>query len=566
MPIRGAQAFLQMLADAGIPYLFGNPGTTELPLMDCLVDEPRIRYILGLQEVPVMAMAEGYAQASRRVGVVNLHTACGLGHGMGILYNAHRAGTPLLVTAGQQDRRLKFEEPILAADMVAVARPWTKWAAEVERIEDLPSAVRRALQTALTPPTGPVFLSIPVDIQAEVVDALGTTPAQPLDCRVRPPAEALRRAADVLASAGNLAILAGSRVVEQDAATELARLAERLGAPVLAESGTTHGRLPMRADHPLYAPGLPLWSPEVRARLAEFDMVLAVGIDLLRQYVYHEPACPIPEAIRLVHLDVDPWQLGKNYPLEVGVVGDLKAGLAELDSLLATVLTTEQSEHARRRGQTHIDTHNRLRDGLRDRAARERTARPATPLALMSALARVLPDNVAVIEEAVTTTNTYLERLGAIRNATGYFGHRGWALGWGLGCALGAKLAWPDRPVLALLGDGAALYGIQGLWTAAREHLAVTFVICNNAQYQILKVGARGMDLPHARAGQFVGLDLVEPEVDYIALARSLGVAAVRLDDPEDAAVAVAESLPGREPRLIEVPIRRELPDRLNYS
>jgi benzoylformate decarboxylase len=171
-----------------------------------------------------------------------------------------------------------------------------------------------------------------------------------------------------------------------------------------------------------------------------------------------------------------------------------------------------------------------------------------------------------VIEEAVTTTNTYLERLGALRNATGYFGHRGWALGWGLGCALGAKLAWPDRPVLALLGDGAALYGIQGLWTAAHDRVPVTFVICNNAQYQILKVGALGLGLPHARAGRFVGLDLVEPEVDFVALARSLGVAAVRLGEPDAVADAVAESFAAGRPLLIDVPIGRELPERLGYS
>jgi benzoylformate decarboxylase len=566
MPIRGADALLRMLADAGVRHLFGNPGTTELPLMDALVDEPRIRYILGLQEVPVMAMADGYAQASRQLGVVNLHTACGLGHGMGLLYNAHRAGTPLLVTAGQQDRRLKFEEPILAADLVSVARPWTKWAAEVERIEDLPAAVRRAVQVALSPPTGPVFLSIPIDVQAEVAPALDMTPARPLDCRVRPPADALGRAAEVLASARHPAILAGSRVVEADATDELARLAERLGAPVIAESGTTHGRLPLRSDHPLSAPGLPLWSPEVRARLADYDVLLVVGMDLLRQYVYHGPARAVPEHIRLVHLDADPWQLGKNYPVEVGLIGDPKVALAELDALLAGRLTAEQSDAARRRGAGHAEDHRRLGDALRDRAARERGVRPMTPLALMAALARVLPGDVAVVEEAVTTTNTYLERLGALRNATGYFGHRGWALGWGLGCAIGAKLAWPGRPVLALLGDGAALYGIQGLWTAARERVPVTFVICNNAQYQILKVGARGLGLPHARDGRFVGLDLVDPEVDFVALARSLGVPALRLGEPDAVADAVSESLSGGEPRLIDVPISRDLPDRLDYT
>ncbi|MBX6311319.1 MAG: thiamine pyrophosphate-binding protein [Isosphaeraceae bacterium] len=566
MPLRGADVLLEMLAEAGVRYLFGNPGTTELPLMDALIDHPRIRYVLGLQEVPVMAMADGYAQATRHLGVVNLHTACGLGHGMGILYNAHRSGTPLLVTAGQQDRRLKFEEPILAADLVAVARPWTKWAAEVERVEDLPVAVRRAVQAALTPPTGPVFLSLPIDVQAATAAGLDLTPPRRPDPRIRPPLETLRRAAELLAAARNPAILAGSRVVEADADEELARLAERLGAPVLAESGTTHGRLPLRPDHPLYAPGLPLWSPEVRQRLEEYDVLLVVGMDLLRQYVYHEPARPIPEHIRLVHLDADPWQLGKNYPVEVALIGDPKVGLAELEILLAAYLTDELATSARRRGAAHAEAHRRLRAALRERAARERDRRPMTPLALMEAIGRVLPAEVAVIEEAVTTTNTYLERLGALRNATGYFGHRGWALGWGLGCALGVKLAWPDRPVLALLGDGAALYGIQGLWTAAHDQIPVTFVICNNAQYQILKVGARGLGLPHAQQGQFVGLDLVDPEVDFVALARSLGVTAERLDEPDAVAEAVAASLQGERPRVIDVPIGRELPERLNYG
>jgi benzoylformate decarboxylase len=568
MSIRGAHVLLRMLADAGVRYLFGNPGTTELPLMDALCDEPRIRYILGLQEVPVMAMADGYAMASRHVGVVNLHTTCGLGHAMGILYNAHREGTPLLVTAGQQDRRLKFEEPILTGDMVSVARPWTKWAAEIDRIEDLPSAVRRAVQCALAPPTGPVFLSIPIDIQSELAPALDMSPAKPLDHRVRPPVDALRRAAEVLAAAANPAILAGGRVVEAGASDELGRLAERLGAVIIAEPGTTHGRLPIRSDHPLAAPGLPLWSPEVRERLNQYDVLLVVGMDLLRLYVYHEPARPIPEHIRLVHLDADPWQMNKNYPVEVALIGDPGTGLAELDVLVAQRQTTEHADAARRRGKAQAEAHRRQADALRERAARERAAGPGqvTPLALMAALARVLPEDVAVVEEAVTTTSTYLERLGAVRNATGYFGHRGWALGWGLGCAIGAKLAWPERPVLALLGDGATMYGIQGLWTAAHERIPVTFVICNNAQYQILKIGARNMALPHARQGEFVGLDLVDPEIDYVALARSLGVNAVRLTEADAVADAVAESFRAGEPRLIDVPIGRALPERLNYG
>ena len=238
----GIQAFVELLYGAGVRHVFGNPGTTELPLNDLLVDDRRIGYILGLQEVPVMSMADGYAMASGSLGVVNLHACCGLGNAMGMLYNAHREGTPLLVTAGQQDRRLKFEEPILGGDMVAVARPWTKWAAEVERVEDLASAVRRAVTMALTPPTGPVFLSLPLDVQT-AAGQFDLTPIPRLDTRVRPPLAALEQAANVLLSATNPAILVGSRVVERDAVAELVAVAERLGATVMSEPGHTNGRL-----------------------------------------------------------------------------------------------------------------------------------------------------------------------------------------------------------------------------------------------------------------------------------------------------------------------------------
>ena len=565
MRTTGIRAFLQMLADAGVQYIFGNPGTTELPLNDALVDEHRIEYILGLQEVPVMAMADGYAMASGGPGVVNLHISCGLGHAMGILYNAYREGTPLLVTAGQQDRRLAFEEPILGGDMVSVSRPWTKWAVEVARVEDLPSAIRRALQIATTPPTGPVFLSIPVDVQMEEAD-LDLSAAAPLNTRVRPPLEAVHKAANVLLSAQNPCILAGSRVLERSAVAELVALAEQLGAPVISEPGTTHGRLAFPADHPLYAQGLPLWSPEVRERLAAFDVLLVAGMDLLRQYVYYEPARAIPEHLRIVHIDEDPYQLGKNYPLAAGVVGDTKTALAELGHLLREQMNDEQAASARQRAARYGEEHLRARQQLLAQATRERDLRPMTSLTLMNSLASILPGDVAVVEEAVTTTNTTFERLGALRNTSGYFSHRGWALGWGLGCALGVKLAWRERPVLALLGEGAAMYGIQGLWSAARYRLPVTFVICNNAQYGILKVGAANMNLPQAKAGRFVGMDITGPEIDFVTLARSLGVDAIRITEPDELRDVVAQSLPGDRPMLIDVPIERRVADRLNYG
>jgi benzoylformate decarboxylase len=554
MRTTGARAFLELLVGSGVRHLFGNPGTTELPLMDALVDEPRLQYILGLQEVPVMAMADGYAMASRGLGVVNLHVSCGLGNAMGMLYNAYREGTPLLVTAGQSDRRIKFEEPILWGDMVGVTKPWTKWSVEVERVEDVGVAVRRAIQTALTPPTGPVFLSLPMDLQMQEAE-FDLTPPQRLDRGVRPPREALSRAASVLVAAKNPAIIAGSRTVEADAVAAVAALAERLGAPVFSESATSHGRLPMPCDHPLYGQQLPLWAPDVRKLLAEFDVVYVVGLDLLRMYVHHEPPQAVPSSCRLIHIDENPWQIGKNYPVEVGLIGDIRSGTEELVELLATTMNDAERSAARERGDRRAKQHAAVRQELAARTEAERTQRPLTASAFMDTVGRVLPPNVAVVEEAVTTTEHRLERLGYLKNTDGYFAHRGWALGWGLGCALGVKLAWPERPTLALLGEGAAGYGIQGLWTAARYQLPVTFVICNNGQYRILKDGARMLGLPNAKQDKYLGMDLAAPTIDYVGLAKSYGVDAVRISEPDALADALKESLAGNRPRLIDVPL-----------
>ncbi len=566
MAITGIQAFLDLLAGHGVRHIFGNPGTTEMPLNDALVDDRRFQYILGLQEVPVMAMADGYAMASGRLGVVNLHISCGLGNAMGMLYNAYREGTPLLVTAGQQDRRLMFEEPILWGQMVEVVRPWTKWACEVQRVQDVPSAVRRAAQAALTPPTGPVFLSLPIDVQMELAGDLDMSPIRVPNSRVRPPLEAIGMAAELLASANNPAILAGSRVTERDAMNELVAVAEALGAPVITESGTTHGRLAFPADHPLNGQGLPLWSPEVRWRLEEYDVLLVVGMDLLRQYIYFEPARAIPEHIKLVHLDEDPRQLGKNYAVEVAVIGDTKTSLVELHELLQKPVTPARLASIRERAARHIAKHAVAREKLQQKIAADQDIRPLTPLGLMGSLAKVLPPDVAIVEEAVTTTNTTFERLGVLKNTTGYFGHRGWALGWGLGVAIGAKLAWPQRPVLALLGEGAATYGVQGLWTAARYQIPVVFVICNNAQYQILKLCGRSLSLPQADQENFEGVDLVAPELDYLSLARGFGVEAHRVAEPDELADRVAAAFKGNKPVLLDVPISRELQRRLNYG
>lgn len=554
--MRAIDCMLEMLVEHGVSLLFGNPGTSELPLNDALFNFPQLQYILGLQEIPVMAMADGYAQASGTLGVVNLHISCGVGNAMGMLYNAYRENTPLLVTAGQTDRRLMVEEPILWGELVRVVEPWTKWAYELQRAEDLPRVLRRAVRTALTPPTGPVFLSLPMDLQQEWVEGLRAVPIELPSSRVRPPVDDVARAVELLAAAQAPAILAGSRVAQRDAVGELVRVAEQVGATVFGEPLSNHGRMGFPCHHPLYAGSLPLWAPEIHATLAPYDVLLVTGMDLLRQYVYHEPPSAIPAATQVIHVDENPWELGKNYPLAVGLQGDTQASLLELGQRLAELRSTEWrgAVMARKLRAKHQQAARQA--ALREQIQQQVDTRPLEPTVLMDAIARALPDDVAVIEAAVTSTGGTLERLGAIRDPYGYFGQRGWTLGWGLNFAMGVQLAWPDRPVLGVIGDGAAMYGIQGLWTAARYQIPVTWVICNNRQYQILKEGGRGLGLSHAQQGEFIGMDLADPGIDFVRLAESLGVAAKRVADPDELTDELTRSWSTRRPLLVEVEVR----------
>lgn len=448
-------------------------------------------------------------------------------------------------------------DPVLSGDMINVVRPWVKWACDVQRVEDVPNATRRAIQTALTPPTGPVFLSLPLDMQTETADGLDLRSTALPDRRIRPGADAIQRAAESIASAKNPVILAGSRVTESQACAELVDLAERLGAPVYSECNTSHGRLPMPADHPLYVRSLPLWAPEVRQLLEGHDVVFVAGMNLLRLYIWREPHVPIPESARVIHLDVNPAEIGKNYPVETALLGDVREGLRELCEALEPLLTSASRRVANERIEVFRQQKTEQQNSLRASINAERDRRPMTAQVLMDCLARSVPPDIAFVEEATTTNQHLLERLGVLKDPSALFAHRGWALGWGIGCAMGVKLAWPERPVLALIGDGASLYGIQGLWTAAKYRIPVTFVIANNAQYKILKVCSDLLPLPEMAKGNFLGMDLTGPEVDFPGLARSFGVEAHRVSEPNDLVERLHASWKRSEPILFDVPIER---------
>ncbi|RMF85508.1 MAG: thiamine pyrophosphate-binding protein [Nitrospinota bacterium] len=550
----GNLALLELLRQEGVRYIFGNPGTTELPLMDALAQSEDFTYILGLQEGVVMALAGGYAQASGRLGFVNVHVAPGLGNTLGLMYTAYMTRVPLLVTAGQQDRSLQLQEPLLWGNLVKMAEPYTKWAYEVQRVDDLPQAVRRAIKVAQTPPAGPVFLSLPMDVLYEATDLDLSAPPRP-SLRTQGNAEDLQQAATLLAAAQSPVILVGDRVAYSEALAEVVELAELLGARVFAEPIANTTSFP--TDHPLFAGFLPVFGHQIRQALDPADLILVIGMNLFKPFLPSSTPS-LPPGVPLIQLDTDPWEIGKNHPVTVGILADPKAGVAALTSLLASRLSATARQKAQERRQQYGATRQAERESLEAHAAAEEDRVPMAPIVLMRELARHLPPDVVIMNESVTSGRTLREFL-TCRDSKSYFGPKGGGLGWGLPATIGVKLALPERPVVGLLGEGSAMYAIQGLWTAAHYQVPVLFVICNNAQYRILKGGLLAFKSEAAKQGKFIGMDLTEPEIDFVSLAESMGVTAERVTHFQEVGPALQRALARPGPSLIDVPLDRSV-------
>src|SRR5262245_24962488 len=465
MPVMsGKRAFLELLKQEGVRILFGNPGTTELPLMDALAVDNEMRYVLGLQEAAVMAMADGYAQASGELAVVNLHVAPGLGNAMGMLYDAQKAASPILVTAGQHDQTFNVTEPILWADLPPIARPLVKWSSEVRRLEDLPRMVHRAAKTALAPPTGPVFLSLPGDVlQGEAdLDLLAPTRVAP---RLRGDPAAVEQAATLLAEAKRPMIIAGDAVAQSRAHAELVALAELIGAPVYSELVPSTASFP--ASHLLFRGTIGRVTPAIREVFEQYDLVFSVGGDLFTLSL-PSPVEPIPADLTLIHLDVDPWELGKNHRPAVAILGDAKATLPDLTAAVAARMSSGARGAARERLRRATGAIRAEREALLAKARAAADANPVQPLALLHGIGATLPKDAVVVDETISS-GVGIRQLIPSDDPQGFFGLRGGGIGWGLPAAIGVKLALPDRPVVALVGDGSAMYTCQALWTAAHD-------------------------------------------------------------------------------------------------
>jgi benzoylformate decarboxylase len=545
--VTGRSAFLQLLLDEGVTHLFGNPGTTELAIMEAVPDFPDLKYVLGLQEAAVVGMADGFARASRTLTACNLHCTPGLGHAMGALYNAKFSGSPVIVTAGQYEQGYGLQEPMLYEPLVPIAAPLTKWAVEVPRLADLPRIVRRAAKVALTPPTGPVFLSLPGDIlDAEGAIDLGARTR--IEREVRPSDEVLRRLSRRLLAAEHPVIIAGRELADRYAFEEAAELAGVLGAAVYHEPVPYNARF--STEHPAFMGDLTRNQARVRETLQRFDLVICLGADLLRMSP-SSPVDPLPPGMPVVHVSERDWELGKNYATEIAIRADVKETLRALVPMLEEQRTAEETARAESRLSRLVEVNWAVRRAAaRKEALACAEALPIDPRYLMLAVADALPREAIVVEEAVTAAPALFTFL-RLSNEDGFYGLASGGLGFGLPGAIGVALAQPGRPVVALVGDGSALYCVQALWTAAHLDLPVTYVIVNNRGYRILKERLVSM----RRSERFVGMDLTAPPIDFVAVARGLGMTARRIAKPQDIGAALEDAIAGRAPNLIEVPV-----------
>jgi benzoylformate decarboxylase len=539
--MRGRDVLLEVLTSEGVRHVFGNPGTTELPLVDALAGRDDPAYVLALQEATAVAMADGYAQATGRPAFLNLHTSAGLGNAIGNLTNAQANATPLVVTAGQQDRRHIAADPLLAGDLVGLARPVSKWAHEVRTVGELGVIMRRAFHDAATSPAGPVFVSLPMDLLEEETDA--PVPDRSRIERRTVPA-ALHELADALAGVdgSELAIVAADEVAASGAVDALVAVAEALGCAVFG--APLHSNVVFPARHPLWRGDLAPAAVSINRSLGSFRRVLYVGGRAFMVYPY-TPGSPLPTEVELLHLSPDPHQLGRTWPTVLGLHGDPRASLEALRPLLEArvpqpVIDASESEHRAA--------------SLEDKALARYGDEPMHPMAAAHALVRALPPEAAVVDEAITT-GTYVRRFHHVATPSRYFFCRGGGLGWGMPAALGVSLGFDREPVLCVVGDGSAMYSPQALWTAARERLPVIFAVVNNRQYLILKNALRAMDGDTVATGRYVGMDIVDPAVDFVALARSMGVAATLVEKASDVGDAVRAAWDAGEPHLLELPI-----------
>jgi benzoylformate decarboxylase len=547
-PLRVSDIFFAHLEALGVDRIFGNPGTTELPFVDGCRDHPSIEYVLSLHEDIAVAQAMGYARATGKPGVVNLHVTPGLGHGLSNIFNASRGRVPLLVTVGQQHSQLVVQEPLLASDLARLAEPFTKWAYNVTTADEFAVALQRALKEVRTPPYGPVLLAFPMDLLFQVIDKVGEPKVSTVS-KVYAGAEDIARAADIIVSGDRPLMVVGDGVGQADAWRAAVDLAELVGAEVYSESWTTSWPFPV--DHPQYCGVASNVSSGMRKELEGANPLIWLGVYTPVPVSRFDGAGPLlPWGAPTVAIDDSARELGKNHPVDVGLLGDVRATLDRLvEELVAR--PRDRGAIAARRIQLADASTNRRWEHSRD--LEEAAAKPdLTAEFVAQHIAETLQDNFVMVDEAISNRHVFTATL-PFREPRSYLSANGGSLGYALGLATGLHHGGETRQILAVVGDGALMYYPQALWGLAQADAPVIVVVLNNQSYRVLKLIVARMGGPwNSDGAPTPGLDLVGPSVDIAGLAKSFGVAAGRADTPESFAAELATALGSKRPYVIE--------------
>jgi benzoylformate decarboxylase len=527
------EATFDLFRAHGMTTVFGNPGSTELPM---LADyPPDFTYVLGLQELVVVGMADGFAQASGRTTHVNLHTAPGVGNAVGGLFNAQANKSPLLVTAGQQVRpHITMEANLTNRDAILSPQPYVKWSHEPPRPQDVPLAIARAIHHASLPPKGPAFVSIPMDdwaVEADP-DIAASALARTVSARAVPDPRALERLSAMIEQATNPMLAAGPDIDASGGWDAAIALAEKQRLPVWATPATGGGRIGFPEAHPNFQGVLPPAIGALSQTLDGHDLVLVAGSSVFPYYPYL-PGPLLPPGTRLVQLTSDPGEAARA-PMGEAIVGDVAGALERLVELVGE--STRPQPEARPQPPPPAE------------AGAGAEGDPLSGSAAMAALADAWPaDGIAVLE-APSSTLALRNRLRLSRPGSYYFSASG-GLGFGIAAAVGVQLAQPHRPVVCVLGEGSAQYGITALWTAAAYRVPVTFLVLRNEEYMILKWFAQLEQVTGAP-----GLDL--RGLDVAAVATAYGVPSREVAGREELTEALREAIPAEDgPRLVQVPV-----------
>jgi len=518
------QATFDLLRAFGIRKVFGNPGSTELPFLS---DWPYdIDYVLGLQEASVIGMADGYAQATRNAGFVNLHSAAGVGNALGNVFTAYRNQTPLVITAGQQARSILPLQPFLFAERASeFPRPYVKFAVEPARAEDLPAAIARAYYTAMQPPCGPTFVSVPIDDW--------TKPAQAIEARsvtreLGPDPDAIRGLAQALAASERPAFVVGPGIDRAQAVDLMVRLTEKTRASVWVSPFSARCSFPER--HPQFAGFLHASPGQLSEALRAHDLVVVIGAPVFTFHVEGH-ASIFDGAIQLFQITDDPDAAAVT-PAGTSIIATMKPALAALIEM------TGETKRAMPKG--------------RSLPPAPKAADPIPAEFLLHSLAAAMPTDAVLVEEA-PSHRPALQKFMPMAGADSFYTMASGGLGHSLPAAVGIALARPSVRTVCLVGDGSAMYSIQALWTAAQRKLPLTVVVINNEGYGAMRAFSQVMQVRNVP-----GLDV--PGLDFAKIAEGMGCMALRVTKSSEVTSALQRGLAHQGTSLIEVMVDSAVP------